>query len=159
MSDEIKNGRPPLFTDVESLEKAINEYFDYCDNRIQQVYSKKQEAVIEIINPEPYTMAGLAYYLHMDRTTLLNYKKRTDDNGQEFFSAIKSARDRVAMDVERRLMEGQATGAIFNLKNNFGYVDKTEQENSGTIQVVTRKHSRFAKPAPSENTDDSQQND
>lgn len=108
---------------VEELEVAINEYFDYCDNRIRQVYSKKSDGVIEIIDPEPYTMSGLAYAMGIDRDTLLNYSKR-----EEYFGTIKKARDKVHSDVERRLMEGQPTGAIFNLKNNFNWRDQTQQD-------------------------------
>lgn len=106
------------------MQSAIDEYFDYCDNRIQQVYSKKSDGVIEIINPEPYTMSGLAYALGVDRDTILNYGKR-----DEFFGTVKRAREKVHRDVERRLMDGgQAAGPIFNLKNNFGWKDKTEQD-------------------------------
>ena len=36
-------------------------------------------------------------------------------------------------------MEGQATGAIFNLKNNFGYVDKTEQEVKADVTTQGEK--------------------
>lgn len=116
-------GRPKLFNSADELQKVIDEYFDWCDNRIQQVYSKKQDCVIEINNPAPYTMAGLARRIGMDRKTLFNYSKDKD-----FFPTIKAARDRVQEDVEIRLMETAATGAIFNLKNNFGYVDKTETD-------------------------------
>lgn len=119
----LNGGRPLIFKTPEELAEKIEEYFNHCDNRIQQVYSKKQDAVIEIINPEPYTMAGLAYALGIDRETLLNYASR-----ELFFDTVKKGRDKVQMDVERRLMEGQPTGAIFNLKNNFGYVDKTETD-------------------------------
>lgn len=137
MSEKHKGGRPPKYKDLKTLEDAIEEYFDFCDNRIQQVYDKKSGEVIEIINPAPYTMSGLAYYLHVDRDTILNYSKKT-----KFFGTIKAARDRVALDVENRLMEGgNAVGAIFNLKNNFGWRDKREEEHSGTVEVVTRKHS------------------
>ena len=117
------NGRPLLFKTAEELQDKIDEYFDFCDNRIQQVYSKKQDAVIEIINPEPYTIAGLAYAVGIDRKTLWNYSKK-----DEFFHTIKRARDKVQTDVERRLMESNPTGAIFNLKNNFDYKDKIETE-------------------------------
>lgn len=119
----LNGGRQLIFKTPEELAEKIEEYFNHCDNRIQQVYSKKQDAVIEIINPEPYTMAGLAYALGIDRETLLNYASR-----ELFFDTVKKGRDKVQMDVERRLMEGQPTGAIFNLKNNFGYVDKTETD-------------------------------
>lgn len=126
-------GRPPAFKSVDELQKKIDEYFDMCDNRIQQVYSKKSDGVIEVINPEPYTMAGLAYAVGVDRETIRNYSKK-----EEFFGTVKRAREKVQTDVERRLMETQPTGAIFNLKNNFGYVDKTEQElnHSGDVKFI-----------------------
>lgn len=118
-------GRPPLYTSNEDLEPIIEEYFTLCDNRIQYVYSKKRDDVVEIINPEPYTMAGLAYNLGMDRDTLLRYSKQ-----EKFYGTIKKARDRVHMDVERRLMDGAGVGAIFSLKNNFDWKDRSEQENT-----------------------------
>lgn len=119
-------GRPPKYETPEQMQAAIDEYFAYCDNRIQQVYSAKAEGVIEVIDPEPYTMSGLAGALGMDRRSFLDYRKKDD-----FLPLIKAARRKVERDVERRLMEGKAqTGAIFNLKNNFGWVDKTEQEHT-----------------------------
>lgn len=125
-------GRPLLYQTPEEMEQVINEYFDHCDNRIRQVYSKKTDSVVEIIDPEPYTIAGLAYALGMDRRSLLNYAER--DN---FFLTVKRAREKVQLDVERRLMEGQTVGAIFNLKNNFDYSDKTEQQ----VDVTTNGES------------------
>lgn len=118
-------GRPPLFTSAEELSEKIDEYFDYCDNRIQQVYSPKVEAVIEVINPVPYTMSGLAYALGMDRKSLLNYSKK-----EQFFPTIKRARDRVEADLDERMNDKQTftPGQIFNAKNNFDWKDKTEQE-------------------------------
>lgn len=119
-------GRPPLYTSAEELEPIVEEYFDHCDNRIQHVYSKKRDEVVEIINPEPYTMAGLAYHIGMDRRTLLDYGKK-----EEFYPTIKKARDRVHMDVERRLMDGAGAGAIFSLKNNFDWKDVSSRELTG----------------------------
>lgn len=133
-------GRPPIYTNPEAMQKDIDEYFDNCDNRIQQVYSKKSDGVIEVINPEPYTMAGLAYALGMDRKSLLNYS-----NKEEFFPTVKKARNKVQLDVERRLMETNATGAIFNLKNNFGYVDKTEVDQTINGEIKTNYDSEAAK--------------
>jgi len=37
--------------------------------------------------------------------------------------------------LEQRLDAAAPVGAIFNLKNNFGWKDKTEQEHSGGISV------------------------
>jgi len=115
--------RPTLYTNPEEVESIIDEYFTYCDNRIQQVYSAKADGVIEVLDPAPYTMAGLAYALGMDRRSLLNYSKK-----EQFFPTIKRARERVERDVEERMNDkGRFTvGLIFNAKNNFGWVEKTE---------------------------------
>lgn len=138
-------GRPPLYTSEEELTPLIEEYFTFCDNRIQQVYSKKRDEVIDIINPEPYTMSGLAYYLGMDRDTLLRYSKQ-----EEFYGTIKRAKDKVHHDVERRLMDGAGVGAIFSLKNNFEWRDKTETDvttggeklESGFLEAVEKIYGR-----------------
>lgn len=116
-------GRPLAFKTPEELQVKIDEYFAFCDNRLQQVYSAKSDGVIEIMNPAPYTMSGLALSMGLDRQTILNYSAK-----DEFFGTIKAAREKVHADVETRLMEKNATGAIFNLKNNFGWVDKTETD-------------------------------
>lgn len=128
-------GRPLKFKSAEELQSKIDEYFDHCDNRIRYVYSKKRDEVVEIIDPEPYTMAGLAYALGVDRDTILNYEKR-----ENYSALIKEARIRVQTDVERRLMEGSnAAGAIFNLKNNFGYKDRTETDITSRGESIAPK--------------------
>lgn len=89
------------YSDVDLLQQKVDEYFN---------------------STEIPTMSGLAYHLGMDRKTLLNYSK-----DERYFPTIKKARDRVEAFVEERLMLGNATaGVIFNLKNNFGWIDKQE---------------------------------
>lgn len=106
-----KRGRPKKYTEVELLQKKIDEYFKNCDD-----------------NNKPYTMSGLALSLDMDRKTLLNYSKDED-----FFPTIKKARNKVETYAEERLFYPNATGVIFNLKNNFDWQDKQELEHSGNI--------------------------
>lgn len=131
-------GRPPIFKTVEELQAKIDEYFNYCDNRVVQGYDAAKNREFAYVNPEPYTMSGLAYSMGIDRKTLLNYKDK-----DEFFPTIKAARDKVEKDVERRLLEGKATtGAIFNLKNNFGWKDETKQDitsNGESLQPILVK--------------------
>ena len=123
-------GRPKLYTSVDEVASIIEEYFDYCDNRIQHIYSAKADGVIEVMNPAPYTMSGLAVKLGMDRRSLLNYSK-----DERFFPTIKAARDKVEADIEERMNDKQTftPGLIFNAKNNFGWVDQTKVEHSGEI--------------------------
>lgn len=124
--DIARIGRPPLFETPEQMQEIIDEYFDWSDNRMISVYNKDLGDNIMISNPAPYTMSGLARRLGMDRRSFLNYSKK-----DEFFPTINAARQRIEEDVELRLMEGKnQAGAIFNLKNNFGYVDKIENEHS-----------------------------
>lgn len=147
-------GRPLKFEKVEDMQQRIDEYFDWCDARIQQVYSAKEGGVIEVNKPAPYTMAGLGLALDLSRQSLLNYKTRKDKNGQDFLDTIEKAKSRVASDVENRLMEGNQTGAIFNLKNNFGYVDQTTVDGTQKLIVETRK--RSSAPASTGDADDNE---
>ena len=107
-----KEGRPLIFETLEELEAAIDEYFEegaFMVSGDNKVYAP--------------TMAGLALHLGVDRKTITNYGNR-----DEFFPAIKKARGKVEEALEQRLYGNAVTGIIFNLKNNFGWQDKTEKE-------------------------------
>lgn len=122
-SPKHAGGRPLIFKSVKEVEDKIEEYFDYCDNRLVNGYDNKTNEQFAYINPEPYTMSGLAYYLGIDRKTVINYS-----NKDEFFHTIKRAREKVEMDIERRMNDKNTftPGLIFNAKNNFDWKDKTE---------------------------------
>lgn len=108
-------GRPKSFKTLEELEKAIEDYFNegaYMEGGDGRVFAP--------------TMAGLARHLKVDRKTIVNY-----GHDQEYFRTIKEARSRVEEFLEQKLYGNTVTGVIFNLKNNFGWKDKTEQELTG----------------------------
>ena len=115
-----KVGRPKIFKSVEEVEEKINAYFKYCEDK-----------------DKPYTMSGLAYYLDVDRRTIVNYTKE-----EEFFPAIKKARDRVQMQLEENalLNKGNPTFTIFNLKNNFDWKDKIETNTENFEQINESLH-------------------
>lgn len=108
-----KGGRPKKYTDVEVMQEKIDLYFENC----------KAEG-------RPYTITGLALALDLDRKSLLNYSE--DD---KFFHTIKKAKEKVEAYAEERLYESNVTGVIFNLKNNFGWKDKTEVENNIKTEI------------------------
>lgn len=100
--------RPKLYSSVEDMKKIIDDYFEMCDEK-----------------EKPYTMSGLAYALDMDRKSLLNYSK-----DEQFFPTIKRAKEKVEQQLEENALMGKSnsTFTIFNLKNNYGWQDKTELE-------------------------------
>lgn len=100
-----------IFKTPEELQKKIDEY---------------------IKTEEKPTLAGLAYYLGIDRKSLYNYKERP-----EFFHIIKRATDYIENIYEQRLIYGtNPTGLIFALKN-MGWSDKKEidQNTKGNITI------------------------
>ncbi len=127
------------FKTVDDMQSAIDEYFDYCDNRTQQVYMQKLNQMVEMIKPAPYTILGLCRILGITRQTLLNYEK--NEIYKKFFDTVKEAKLKIAEDVETRSIEGNAAGPIFNLKNNFGYKDSQEitgDPDSPLISIIER---------------------
>ena len=130
-------GRPRAFKSVEEVEEKINAYFNYCEEK-----------------EKPYTMSGLAYYLGIDRKTLLNYSKN-----EEYFHTIKKARDRVQMQLEENALSNKAnpTFTIFNLKNNFDWKDKIEHSSS-EVENINKNISNIANllnnPKPNRSEED-----
>lgn len=106
MAENNKVGRPLKYKNKEEIDQAIRAYFDRCEE-----------------NGKPLTMSGLAVWLDMDRRSLVNYGNR-----EEFFPSIKRARAMIEASTEERMLmnELNVTGAIFSLKNNYGWVDKQE---------------------------------
>lgn len=112
-------GRPRKYQDIHAWQDEIDAYF----------------AGRDAIN-KPYTMHGLARALHLSRMTLLRYEEY--DDAPAFGDAIKSARERVAEWTEDRLhTKGyHPAGAIFSLKNNFGWQDVQHVETEMRVAVV-----------------------
>lgn len=135
-------GRPRKFSNVEDMQKAIDDYFQKCDEKVVKKYSKAADDYIDVPSPTPYTIEGLAVALGVDRRTLLNYEN--EKGYEEFFLTIKEAKDKVLQNLSERALLGDSvpSTSIFLLKNNYGYKDKTEQEITGKdgkdlIQPIT----------------------
>jgi DNA-packaging protein gp3 len=117
-ADPIHIGRPLKFQDLDAFQQAIEAYFAERD-------------ALE----KPYTMHGLARALDCSRTTLLNYERY--DDAPAFMVTVKRARERVAEWTEDRLHQKgyHPAGAIFSLKNNFGWKDVQTHEVSIDVSV------------------------
>ena len=115
---KVGNTNALKYKTAEELQKGIDRYFQECDEK-----------------EKPYTMSGLAFSLDIDRRTLTNYS-----NKESFFPLIKKAKQKVEQQLEENALMGKsnATFTIFNLKNNYGWQDKTEvQVNKNPIEDLT----------------------
>jgi len=92
-------GRPLLFTTPEDLQEKIDTYFSTTPITQQ-------------------TITGLALALDTSRETLCNYEKK-----DEYFDAVKKAKDRIEYAYELSLRVRGSAGDIFGLKN-FGWRDQ-----------------------------------
>ncbi len=105
-----KGGQPPKFNSVEELQAKIDRYYSECEAK-------------EL----PYTITGLCLALDITRQTLLNYQ-----NKDEYFDTIKKAKLKCENYAEQQLFTGKnVAGVIFNMKNNYGWVDKIENKITG----------------------------
>jgi len=108
------------FPSVELLQEKIDEYFDMCDSHMKKILTKGG-LVVDVSDPLPYTLSGLAVHLKCNRDTLLEYSHKA-----AFSGAIKSAKQRCEADSEQRLFTHFTPGVVFSLKNNYGWRDKIE---------------------------------
>jgi|GEM_PF-1670084 len=103
-------GRPRIFSSPEEMSEGIQSYFEKCDARMVRDYNV----------PEPYTILGLCQHLGITRQTFFDYENRS-----EFSDTVKTAKERVALDLTLRSIENkdQVVGCLFQLKCNHGHVE------------------------------------
>lgn len=119
--NENLGGRPPIFKDVQDMQKKIDKYFKHCPDK--KVYTTKTGMKIEVPIP---TISGLCHYLGFEsRQSFYDYQDKP-----EFSYTVKRARLFIEKEYEQMLQSQYSTGAIFALKN-FGWIDKTQQEITG----------------------------
>lgn len=106
-------GRPRQYENHASFATKVDEYF---------------ASVVE--SGKRPTLAGLSYFMDFeDREAFGRYA----EYGEEFSRTVKQTRLRIEDDRWQSLIDkGEFTpGLIFDLKNNHGWKDKTEQELTG----------------------------
>lgn len=108
--------------DPDTGKKIEKEVFEW-----EPVYYPDGTPVMEYV--KPVTITGLCILLGMSREQLIEY-----EGHDEYSDTIKRARQQVQDYVEYALMSGSAppAAAIFNMKNNYGWKDKTESEVTNT---------------------------
>ena len=120
MTVPFKGGAPRKYQPEELTQKIIK-YFQYMENENNKLKLMDEKLI-------PCTITGLCNYLDIVRDTWCEYGKKP-----EYSDSIKKAKQTVEQHVEEGLLNGTLStiGAIFNLKNNFGWTDK--------INITTNK--------------------
>ena len=126
------SGRPRVFNDNDILRCKVESYFEHCDAQ-KEVYedSKGRLTIVR----KPYTLSGLCLWLGICRDTFAEYANGVyDDSSNKFSDTFSYARHKVENYVEEGMLNNtlNTNGSIFNLKNNFGWKDKTEVEHQVT---------------------------
>tara|TARA_R110000850_G_scaffold140033_1_gene261325 strand:- start:53 stop:499 length:447 start_codon:yes stop_codon:yes gene_type:complete len=123
MTEKNKGGRPPKYNSPEELGLMIDGYWASLELWNSEHEEKKHP-----------TVTGLAIAVDLTRTGLLEYC----DKNEEYSNTIRKAKAKIEEYVEQRLYGNNVTGLIFNLKNNYGWKDKTEVDNNlgGAIAIA-----------------------
>lgn len=103
-------GRPRLYQDAESFAAKVEGYFAFCEE-----------------NDKSPTLSGLSYYMGFaDKQSFGDYERF----GEDYSLTVKRVRLRIEADRHERVIckDTFTPGLIFDLKNNHGWKDKTEQE-------------------------------
>lgn len=115
MNPERKRGHKDKWSSVKELENAVNAYFANADAK-----------------DEPYLITGLCLALECSRECLLEWDKDTGKypKPEKAVQIIRHAKLKCQNYAEKMLMSGKLnpTGAIFNLKNNYRWKDKSETD-------------------------------
>jgi hypothetical protein len=122
-----EGGRPLKYKNVGELQKLIDQYFESC---WQEFEIKDEDGnVVDMGRRQirPYTITGLCLALDTTRELLLNYQDK-----EEYHDTITRAKMKCHNYAEEFLFTSKnPTGAMFNLKNNYGWKDKNETELTG----------------------------
>lgn len=104
-----QQGRPRKYATPEALLEECKAYFENC----------KEEKL-------PLHVEGLCAHLNINRNTLRDYEKKV--GYEDYYNVVEWAKNQILSDLVTRSMNGRhnPAGVIFNLKNNYGYTDRSE---------------------------------
>ena len=125
-------GKPKSFESPEQFQRLNDEYFDFCDSQKETFTDSKGQ--IKTLQ-KPYTMSGLCVFLGITRETWSQYAKNPD-----YANIAASSKSKIENYCEENTMLGKLNPifSIFSLKNNFGWVDKMEINNTKSNEQLTQ---------------------
>lgn len=126
------------------LQSLVDEYFASCEGMIYNPRTSlpymNQDGTPRIGQIKPYTVSGLACYIHIDTSSIKEYSRQqiddlgypTDEDysGPQYSDIILEARKKIEAFAEERLYDRDGfNGGRFVLNCAFGWQDRMEQAN------------------------------
>ena len=123
------------------LQSLVDQYFASCDGVIYNPRTgmpfMDEEGMPRIGQIKPYTVSGLACYIHIDTTSIKEYSREqidelgypTDEeySGPQYSDIIREARKKIEAFAEERLYDRDGfNGGRFVLNCAFGWQDRKE---------------------------------
>jgi hypothetical protein len=125
---QIKRGRPKKYT-LEYIQEMIKEYVAFCYEPQRSMFGDvitDENGEIVYTQSKPFTLEGFNSFISWDKETFTLYEAQ-----EEFSETLKNFRELVRQYAVNSLFTNSRTaGVIFNLKNNWGWVDKQITENT-----------------------------
>lgn len=121
MAESNPVGRPLKYKTPEEMQEIIDKFFEVGGGAWIGDGDEMQYCP---------TVSGLSLELGMSTEAFRNYESK-----DEFLATVKEAKQKIEKALEQRLFGQAVTGSIFNLKNNFGWKDKSETEHSGSLNT------------------------
>lgn len=141
MKDKAKDlgGRPLIFKTEQDLTEKIEGYFKYCDARTKKEIVKTKDSfeIIDMPDPIPYTVYGLADFLDVDSDTLINYSQK-----EGFSSVIARAKHKILTNKVQRGLDGKSNPQITKLLLGYLYqviepkVENTPENKDVNINII-----------------------
>ena len=141
-------GKKPAFSSPQQLQAEVDQYFESCYGPLSDwkknelVYDKNGEVVK--VQVEPFTVAGLAYYIGVPTEVLdkitwgwFDDLEDTTDEDELCSAILKRAKQRINLYAEKRLYDRDGVvGAKFVLDHHFKMIGQKE---SAEIEALRKQ--------------------
>ena len=141
-------GKKPAFSSPQQLQAEVDQYFESCYGPLidwkknELVYDKNGEVVK--VQVEPFTVAGLAYYIGVPTEVLdkitwgwFDDLEDTTDEDELCSAILKRAKQRINLYAEKRLYDREGVvGAKFVLDHHFKMIGQKE---SAEIEALRKQ--------------------
>lgn len=141
-------GKKPSFSSPQQLQAEVDQYFESCYGPLidwkknELVYDKNGEVVK--VQVEPFTVAGLAYYIGVPTEVLdkitwgwFDSLEDTTDEDELCSAILKRAKQRINLYAEKRLYDRDGVvGAKFVLDHHFKMIGQKE---SAEIEALRKQ--------------------